>query len=446
LFRGKKKQPAAEVKQQTKALNAGEKDYVELLMVSEQLKSKQSQASTWQRMDLLERFKQQEQQLIEAERMFSFSLNRPNVLSVAEALIALKSPADKAKEQAVDLIASLGRDQTADDQVEASEMNDKQTVDKQVAMTDSNPVITKEMAEAAKKRLEEKAKMKKEKRKNQHVSNRVHYFSIDPGRSNVITVIEFSVDGKGRMRVLRKFRLTKRQYYTITGAFKYKYQMKSIGQMNEVKYANLFTKLYSLNVNLPTDLMEERFKVKNQLLENYATVEHLELDKQRQRKKQRAIDKYVYRQFTTSHDGLRIKQENVVIFYGGARFASSGKFERYGGSPTTSILKVVQRLFTTVLVDEYHTSKKCSICENDLELIKRNRSETQDDADESKKIYIRDYLNCKSCNCQVDRDYNACVNIAKASIGWHYENGVKVVGRPDYLMDKSIHKESPIVL
>ena len=441
LFREKKKQPPIIVDQQQ--LNAAEEDFVRLLVISERLKSKQSPDSTRQRMDLLEQFKREQSQLIEAEKLNSFSLRRKLVISGAE---SLRSSIDKAQDEALDLISSISRNQPMVEQVETLQMNEEQIMAQEVVMADGTndpPVITKQMADAAKDLLIQKAEEKKEKRNKRAFSTRIHYFSVDPGRANIMTVIEFSVDGKGRVRVLRKFRLTKRQYYTITGAFKYKCQMKSIAQKDEVKYSNLFTKLYPLNVNLPKEFMEERFKAKNELLENYATVEHIELDKQRQRKKQRAIDKYIYRQFTTSHDGLRIKAENVVVFYGGAKFRSSGKFERYGGSPTTSILKVVQRLFTTVLVDEYRTTKKCSMCENDLELIERKSSKTQDDGDESKKIYIRDYLNCNSCNCHVDRDYNACVNIAKASIGWHYENNLKVVGRPDYLMDKSIHKESP---
>ena len=52
---------------------------------------------------------------------------------------------------------------------------------------------------------------------------------------------------------------------------------------------------------------------------------------------------------------------------------------------------------------------------------------------------IRDYRRCVNCCCNVDRDYNACVNITKAAIGWRIKDG-KPEGRPEYLARKKVQK------
>jgi hypothetical protein len=287
--------------------------------------------------------------------------------------------------------------------------------------------------------------LRKEKKANRKLSSGIHYFSVDPGRNFILTVIEFKLNSKGRIKILRKFRLSKQHYYTITGAFKFQSQMKNICQTQQIQQACEYIRLNPLSLDMSDDQMNEWFEAKDILFDNIATNEHSKLEAERQRKKQKAIDRYIFNQFTISHDGQRIDPNNVVVFYGASKFAATGKFEEYGASPTVSILKAVQRHFKTILVDEFNTTRKCSICEEDLIQIERKRSKTpktqqsDGDLDESQRNYVRDYRYCNNCVCNIDRDYNACLNIAKAAVGWRCKAETKITGRAEYLRNESVH-------
>ena len=140
-----------------------------------------------------------------------------------------------------------------------------------------------------------------------------------------------------------------------------------------------------------------------------------------------SIDRYIYRNFTQSHDGKFIDPKNVIVYCGNANFPATGPHEKYGASPRQSILKVIQRLFQVILIDEHYTTQKCSIC----------KSFTEKLHDKDGKA-IRDYRKCKTCNCNIDRDYNACMNIANASIGWRIQDGKRVEGRVGYLCNPRV--------
>lgn len=165
------------------------------------------------------------------------------------------------------------------------------------------------------------------------------------------------------------------------------------------------------------------------LHDHYACITHSVYAFEKERKLKSALELYFFKQFTTSSDGSRIDPNNVVIYFGSAKFPASGKGEP-GAVPTISIRKLLQRMFTTILVDEHLTCQMCSICENLTESIKRNNKTN------------RDFRKCSQCNCIIDRDYNACLNIAKAAIGWHVQDGKAIRGRPEYLQWKSPSFES----
>jgi hypothetical protein len=183
-----------------------------------------------------------------------------------------------------------------------------------------------------------------------------------------------------------------------------------------------------LSWNMNVDEQKDWFDAKKLVFSKYATTVHSDLEWEKEHTKRRNLDRYLMRQFTLSHDNTKIDPQNIVVFCGAAKFESTGPREKYGGSPTVSIVKAIQRSFFTVLVDEYLSSQACSICENYLMEITRD------------KTIIRDYRYCDTCKCNVDRDYNACVNIAKAAVGWRIQDGRRVEERVKCLQNQTLHQ------
>ena len=93
-------------------------------------------------------------------------------------------------------------------------------------------------------------------------------------------------------------------------------------------------------------------------------------------------------------------KENPIIAYGAAKFPSTGRGEL--SAPTTSLFRACCRHFQhVVLVDEFRTSKTCSICGGDLASVKL------------RGVIVRGLHWCGSTKCRrlLNRDYNAAVNI-----------------------------------
>lgn len=262
--------------------------------------------------------------------------------------------------------------------------------------------------------------------------NEILYYSIDPGRNNILTVIQFKLNANGSVSIVRKFKLTKKQYYVISGALKHTYEMKQVSNQEDVINATEFLKTHTTWIGLNRQDSIQWFQAQSVLQSSFGTYEHSELDFNRERMTQHSIDRWVFKHFTMTEDGKRVDARNVVIFYGSAKFKSTGKFEKFGGSPTKSILEAIQRQFQTVLIDEYLTTQMCGVCEH------KTKQMFHEVAGKLKPI--RDYRQCDGiCKRILDRDYNACLNIAKASIGWRMEGETKVIsGRPNYLRNDKV--------
>jgi hypothetical protein len=240
--------------------------------------------------------------------------------------------------------------------------------------------------------------------------------------------MEFCVDVLGRPKGLRKFRLTKFQYYQMTSAFDYTNRIGQIAKKPEVIEARGTLRKNRNWYDMNQESHQEWVQAQDVVWNEYATVEHARLEFEKKRRLQRSIDRYIYRNFTQSYDGKFIDPKDVIVYCGDASFPATGPHEKYGASPHQSILKVIQRLFQVILIDEHWTTMKCSICNNCTDQLYDKHDKP-----------IRDYRRCKTCNCNIDRDYNACMNIANASIGWRIRDGKRVEGRIGYLCNPRVY-------
>jgi hypothetical protein len=253
---------------------------------------------------------------------------------------------------------------------------------------------------------------------NSKRTNRLQFIAVDTGRRNIVTLTEMAICKDGPPVVLRKSRLPKSFYLEITGNRLTKL-MEELNVTKDVQEAEDYIAKHKLTIEMGE---EERRKwlAANQIIdEAFMTTERSKLRERKRRNSQKNIDRYFINQFTQTFDGLKVNPENVIVLLGSAKFPSTAKGE-HGGSPTTSIRNLLERLFPTVLIDEYYSSQKCSNCEHQLMEIRHDNRP------------IRDYRYCPNCRCNVDRDYNACVNITKAAVGWRIKDG-KPEGRPAYL-------------
>ena len=114
---------------------------------------------------------------------------------------------------------------------------------------------------------------------------------------------------------------------------------------------------------------------------------------------------------------LKKDADGYKVAYGAAKFAPTGK----GGQavPTTSMAKACARFFEVTMVDEYRTSKVCSHCDQELNVICKGGKQ------------VRGLRRCGSSvcrsSCLKNRDLNAALNIARCA---------KEEERPQSLMRK----------
>ena len=90
-----------------------------------------------------------------------------------------------------------------------------------------------------------------------------------------------------------------------------------------------------------------------------------------------------------------------VIAYGAAKFNPNGKNEL--SAPTTFLSKRCSKHFSTILIDEYNTTKVCSCCDEKLLPVVKEGLE------------IRGLRWCGSTKCRtfLNRDLNAALNILR---------------------------------
>jgi transposase len=81
--------------------------------------------------------------------------------------------------------------------------------------------------------------------------------------------------------------------------------------------------------------------------------------------------------------------------------------------------------YEVYLVNEYNTSKKCSLCHNDCEkFMERENPKPYREG----KILVHGLLKCKTCQKLWNRDENSSINIYILAL-----NAISKLNRPEYL-------------
>lgn len=223
---------------------------------------------------------------------------------------------------------------------------------------------------------------------------------VDPGRTNIFTMAEIDKDNM----TIRKYKLTRNQYYSESGMIKarkntQKWNLrvrKDLEKMSQhsPKSTNLFKFLQYISIMT---------KVQGRLWKEY-----LKKRWRRQRFRLYGGKKRVFAKFLNilgpSHD--------VVLAFGSAKFAPGGKGEV--SVPTTRAFKECSSRFDIEVVDEFRTSKINYKDDQILDLVAIKSIK------DAKISQIRGLLWCHSMDNTsqstgkfVDRDINAALNIRR---------------------------------
>jgi hypothetical protein len=224
---------------------------------------------------------------------------------------------------------------------------------------------------------------------------------IDPGRSNILTVVEELEDGK-----TKSYRLTRSQYYREAG-------MVRAGIKTKEWQLGLVPLIQELSEASPKGASLEKFNVylaswnknKDALWEEYTKKRWREQRLRLYGGKKRVFSKFLNR--------LESKEEGVetILAFGSAKFAPGGKGEV--SVPTTRSFKECSYRFPTLSIDEFRTSRISY--KNDQLLRSVGKLN-----DEGKVVTVRGLLWCQSTNENVgkfvNRDLNAALNIRRCAM------------------------------
>lgn len=131
--------------------------------------------------------------------------------------------------------------------------------------------------------------------------------------------------------------------------------------------------------------------------------------------KQRTLDRFFAGLKTNFGGNESIQKRPVVVAYGSATIHPTGKGEV--SVPVKYVLKVCQRHYKTVMVNEHLTTKVHNVCHQRMHPVSR----------ESEKYSIRGLCWCPTCAKFVSRDGNAAQNILRVYRTMH-SGGLQ--GRP----------------
>jgi hypothetical protein len=219
------------------------------------------------------------------------------------------------------------------------------------------------------------------------------YWACDPGRTNIFYMVKRNEDD-----TYSKLRLSRRQYYKESGI------SKAIKQSNKwLQNPNIIKADLSSYSSKGHCLQQFKLFVQN-YLSNWDNLWKEFSDKKWSTQRMRLYGGKK-RTFAKFLNKLQKPNRNVVIGYGSAKFNPTGKGEL--SAPVSRAYKECTFRYTTVLVDEFRTSK---IYSGDgttiLEAVRNQKNQT-----------VRGLLwyssTIKGLSKFVNRDFNAAVNILK---------------------------------
>jgi len=220
---------------------------------------------------------------------------------------------------------------------------------------------------------------------------------VDPGRENILTIVEEIANG-----IFKTYTLTRKRYYSESGI--------SISNNRSNRWnKTIKSELNMLSLYSPKSVKVESFldylgviKFNSDALWNEYTKKRW----QDQRFRLYGGKKRVFARFLNSLG----PSENIVLAFGNAKFAPGGKGEQ--SVPTTRAYKECSYRFLIILVDEFRTSKINWKTLETLDVVMK-----KDKA--NKMVSVRGLLWCRSTIDKegkfVNRDHNAAINILRCA-------------------------------
>ena len=232
-------------------------------------------------------------------------------------------------------------------------------------------------------------------KKNDFQHKRV--IGVDPGRTNIFTMAEIDRNNGS----IKKYKLTRNQYYSKSGMFKARKEtakwnlgVKSdLEKMSRNSPKSIYLSKFLMYINTVTNVQKRLWK------------EYLKKRWRRQRFRLYSGKKRTFAKFLNSLG----PPNDIVLAFGNAKFAPGGKGEI--SVPTSRAFKECSSRFKIEIVDEFRTSKINYRDDQILEIVATN----------NKRInQIRGLLWCRSSDNTnpskgkfVDRDINAALNIRR---------------------------------
>ena len=240
-------------------------------------------------------------------------------------------------------------------------------------------------------------KQQKEKDAEENVSlEGKRVLGVDPGRTNIMTVVEIDDNGRYKSKTL-----TRSRYYLDSGIIEAR--KKTIKWNKSVK--NELTKLAGAS---PKSVILEKFKTFIATLEQVQKTlwdESFKIRWREQRFRLYGGKKRVIAKFLNT---LNLDEETVLAF-GSAKFAPGGKGEV--SVPTTRMFKECSYRVRTIPISEFRTSKVYWKDDSVLDTVAKN-------CPNGKLETVRGLLWCSSTNEMnkfVNRDINAAINIMRCA-------------------------------
>jgi hypothetical protein len=226
---------------------------------------------------------------------------------------------------------------------------------------------------------------------------------VDPGRTNIFTMAEIDPnDGS-----IKKYTLTRNQYYSDSGMFK----ARKLTQRWNLRVKSDLEKLSEAS---PKSIKITEFikyiRVIKQV-QNNLWKEYLKKKWRQQRFRLYGGKKRTFARFLNTLGS----PQNTILAYGGAKFAPGGKCEL--SVPTSRAYKECSYKFKIVVIDEFRTSKINYKDDQILDMVATKKFK------DTKLSQVRGLLWCRSPDSTnqhkgkfVDRDVNAALNMQRCII------------------------------
>lgn len=222
----------------------------------------------------------------------------------------------------------------------------------------------------------------------------------DPGRTNMICLVEILPNGE-----MRVYNLTRAQYYKHSGIFKARKKTNTWSR-------KIRTELQQLSSASSKGMSIDSHSVFLGVFTNTFDALHKEYSKRRWARqrlrlyggKKRTIDEFMNKIEADE------PEKRVVVAYGAAKFAPGGKGEL--SVPTTALFKAFAVRFLTCLVDEHRSTRVFNKDDSVLYDVKKRDKVT------SRVKDVRGLKWSETTKMFVNRDVNAAINIRRIFLAY----------------------------